>query len=174
MRPVKFIFSIVLISFALIPFSAASETEKKGSSNDKNNDKVDSTVANNQNVEDSTISDNDAVEYDKIIVYYFHGSRRCISCRKLEANTRNAVDSLFADQLKNGLLELQVVNTDQPQNQHFKHDYRLFTKSVVLSKIKDGNEIRWENLDKIWQLYRNKTAYFDYIQSEIQTFMENN
>ena len=174
MRSVKIIWSIVLISFTLISFSAASETEEKGISNETNTDKVDSTAINSQNVEDSTISNNDDVDYDKIIVYYFHGNRRCISCRKLEANTRNAIDSLFADQLENGQLELQVINTDQPQNRHFTHDYRLFTKSVVLSKIKDGYEIKWKNLDKIWQLYRSKEAYSDYIQSELKSFMENN
>lgn len=160
---------LVLGVFCLASDRGASDTQKQKSSEE--NIAATDEIA---NPGDTALATDNKIDFDKIIIYYFHGTRRCLSCRKLEANTKEAIDSLFADHIKNGVIEFQVVNMDQSNNRHFMNDYKLFTKSVVLSKIKDGYEVKWKNLDKIWQLYRNKPAYYEYIQAEIHSFMENN
>lgn len=107
-----------------------------------------------------------------MIVYYFHGTRRCPTCRKLEEYTREAVMTAFADDVKAGTIAWRAIDTDEPGNEHFVKDYVLTTKSVVLSAVRDGEETRWKNLPRIWELVGDKAAYVTYIQEEIRAFRE--
>jgi hypothetical protein len=107
-----------------------------------------------------------------IVVYYLHGTRRCPTCRKLEEYTREAVMTAFADDVKAGTIAWRSIDTDEPGNEHFVRDYVLTTKSVVLSAVSAGEETRWRNLPRIWDLVGDKAAYVAYIQEEIRTFQE--
>jgi len=108
----------------------------------------------------------------KVVAYYFHGNRRCVSCRKIEAYSREAIESGFAEELKAGKLEWLVINTDESENKHFIKDYQLYTKSLVISDIENGKQTRWKNLDKVWELLRNKEDFIRYVQRETRAFLE--
>ncbi len=120
---------------------------------------------------DSTQAEKPAEVTDKVIAYYFHGTRRCASCRKIEAYSTEAIETGFVDDLKGGSLEWQVINIDEDANKHYIKDYQLYTKSVVLSHVKDGKEVAWKNLDKVWTLLNSKEGFVDYVQTETRTFM---
>jgi len=108
----------------------------------------------------------------KVVAYYFHGNKRCVSCRKIEAYTKASIDSAFGDNLKSGDLEWRVVNTDSSQNEHYLEDYKMYTKSVILSDIHDGKEMRWKNLEKVWELLGDQKEFAAYIKSELDIFMD--
>jgi hypothetical protein len=107
---------------------------------------------------------------DGIIVYYFHATRRCATCRAFEDYTREAITARYPDELKNGTLMWRVVNVDEPANQHYVRDYSLSTKSIVLVDVSHGREIRRKNLSRIWDLVGDKAAFISYVQSEIDDF----
>ena len=109
---------------------------------------------------------------DKVIVYYFHGTRRCSNCIKFEDYSKEAIDSGFAAELANGTLEWRPFNTDESENKHYVNDYQLYTKSVVLSKVVDGKEAEWKNLDKIWKLVASKEKFIEYVQEEIKAYQK--
>jgi len=108
---------------------------------------------------------------DTIIVYYFHGTQRCVTCRKLEAYTEEAIANGFAEALADSTMLWRPVNFDLKDNDHYIADYKLFTKSVILSRVKGGKEAAWKNLDKIWQLVGDKDEYLAYVQRETQAFI---
>ncbi|HOW27113.1 MAG TPA: nitrophenyl compound nitroreductase subunit ArsF family protein [Elusimicrobiota bacterium] len=108
----------------------------------------------------------------KLLVYYFHGNARCMTCRKFESYTKAIMETHFADDTRRGRLEYRVVNVDETGNEHFIRDYGLYTKSVVLSDTRDGQQVRWKNLDKIWEKVRNEAEYKRYIEEEVRSFLE--
>ena len=108
----------------------------------------------------------------KVIAYYFHGTFRCYTCTNMEKYSREAIDVNFKDALASGNLEFKAVNVEKRGNEHFVNDYQLYTKSLILSLVKDGKEIKSKNLDKIWEYSRNKQKFFDYVTSEINGFMK--
>ncbi|MFC1461093.1 nitrophenyl compound nitroreductase subunit ArsF family protein [Verrucomicrobiota bacterium] len=108
----------------------------------------------------------------KVIAYYFHGDARCMTCRKLEAYTHEAIAGDFVNALKDGELDWRVVNIDKPENEHFIQDYQLTTRSVVLVEMVNGKQKRWKNLKRIWDLVRNKTEFQQYICEETGAFLE--
>ncbi len=109
---------------------------------------------------------------DQFVVYYLHGNRRCMTCRKMEAYSKEAVATGFAAQLKDSSIIWQVVNFEEEGNEHFVKDYQLYSKSLIVSKLHDGKEIEWKNLDKIWKLVRNKEQFITYVQTEVKDFMK--
>jgi len=112
------------------------------------------------------------VTSDQIIVYYFHGNMRCSNCIKIENYSKEAVDTGFTDALKNGVILWKVLNTDQPENEHFIKDYQLTTKSLVLVKMRDGNQLKWKNLKEVWNHLNDKDAFIKYVQDEVRLYLE--
>lgn len=111
-------------------------------------------------------------EERKVVVYYLHTTYRCPSCYRIEEWTAAAVTGRFAPELDQGLLEWRVLNVDAPPNAHFIEDYQLFTKSVVVSEVKNGREVRWKRLDRVWDLLEDPKAFEAYIEREVRSFLE--
>jgi hypothetical protein len=107
-----------------------------------------------------------------VTAYYFHGTFRCPTCHKLEEYAKEAIDNNFKNDLASGKLSFKIVNVENKENEHFAKDYQLYTKSVVLSLIKDGKEVRSKNLDKIWEYVRNKDQYENYVRDEVAAFLK--
>ena len=108
----------------------------------------------------------------KFVAYYFHGNFRCNNCRKIEEYSREAVDLYFSEQLKTKELTFEIINTDEPANEHFVEDYQLYTRSLVIAEFKDGKQARWKNLAKVWDYLNNKEKFHEYVKSEIQNYVE--
>ena len=108
----------------------------------------------------------------KFVAYYFHGNFRCDNCRKIEEYSREAVDLYFSEQLKTGELKFEVINTDEPANEHFVEDYQLYTRSLVIAEFKDGKQVKWKNLAKVWDYLNNREKFHEYVKSEIQNYLE--
>jgi len=109
---------------------------------------------------------------DRVIVYYFHTTYRCPTCHKIEQYTKEAMESGFSQALRDGRVEFHVLNIDEPANSHFIQDYKLYTKSVVVVSIKDGKQVRWGNLAKIWELVGNQQLFIKYIQDEVNGYLQ--
>jgi hypothetical protein len=106
------------------------------------------------------------------VAYYFHGNVRCDTCRSIEAQAEAAVKSGFPEELADGTLEWQVVNTDQPENTHFTEDFDLTHSTVVLLE-REGNETRrFTSLDRVWELVHDEDDSFrNYVQGEIANWV---
>ena len=170
MKSQSIVIAILLVLVSVAHFWAQKLDKQTGTSTEKETSAA---------VSDSNAASVDSTEPEKppeishkVVAYYFHGHRRCGSCKRLEAYSQEAIDSGFAEELKAGKLEWLVINTDKPENKHFIKDYQLYTKSLVISDTENGKETRWKNLDKIWQLLRNKEGFFQYVQTETRAFLE--
>ena len=108
----------------------------------------------------------------KVIAYYFHGSFRCYTCNMMEKYSKEAIEDNFKDALNSGILEFKEVNVEARENEHFVRKYNLYTKTLILSLVKDGKEVRSKNLDKIWQYARNKQRFIEYVTGEVNEFLK--
>jgi len=111
---------------------------------------------------------------DYVRAYYFHGDYRCSNCYKIETYSKEAIDKYFAKELASGELEYEVINIDEKGNGHFAKDYKLYTKSLVLSRVKAGEEVEYKNLEKVWNYLGDKGAFYNYVKEEVAKFLEEN
>jgi len=108
----------------------------------------------------------------KVIAYYFHGTFRCITCTTMEKYSREAIENNFKDALASGKLEFKALNVEERNNEHFVNEYQLYTKSLILSLVRDGKEVKSKNLDKIWEYARNKQKFIDYVTEEVKNLLK--
>ncbi len=109
---------------------------------------------------------------DQVFVYYFHGSMRCMTCRRIEAYAREAVESTFGEELAAGRIVWREVDVEAPGNGHFVTDFELSTRSVVVARYRDGECKDWKRLDEIWQLVGNKDAFLGLVRAETGAMLE--
>jgi len=108
----------------------------------------------------------------KFVAYYFHGEFRCKTCLAMERFAREAIAETFADELKQGAIEWQAINYDQPENAHYIKTYDLSASALVVAATVDGSPVYWRNLGLIWDLVGDEFAYKAYVINEIEEMME--
>lgn len=104
-------------------------------------------------------------------VYYLHGNVRCPTCRTIEATAQEAVETGFADALRNGQVQWQVINYEVPGNEHYTQDYEIAAPSVVLAKLVEGEQTQWKALPEVWELVDDKPAFISFVQNSLREFM---
>jgi hypothetical protein len=107
----------------------------------------------------------------KVIAYYFHTNTRCSTCIKIEQYSKEAIEQGFPEELKNGTLEMRIVNYENPENRHFMQDYKLVSKSLVLVNMVNGKQTEWTNLKVVWQLTGRKDAFLNYVRKEVRSYL---
>ena len=108
----------------------------------------------------------------KVIAYYFHGNFRCANCLKIEQYSKEAIEQNFKDELSSGKLVFKVINIETKGNEHFIQDYQLYTKSLVISLVKDGKVVKFDNLTKVWEFLWNRQKFYDYVKEEITKYLK--
>ncbi len=109
---------------------------------------------------------------DYIIAYYFHGNFRCFNCYRIEQYSKEAIEQYFKDELSSGKLVFKVINIEEKGNEHFIKDYQLYTKSLIISLVKNGKEVKFDNLVKVWEFLGNKQKFYDYVKDEITKYLK--
>lgn len=105
---------------------------------------------------------------DTIIVTYFSSDIRCASCVRLEDWSRKAVENNFAQEIRDGKVVFRVINLNGEGNLAYARHYELVSKTVIVSEIANGKEIRWENLQQVWTKLRDPEGFETYIAESVR------
>jgi hypothetical protein len=108
----------------------------------------------------------------KVVAYYFHGRVRCASCMKIESLSGKVIRERFPEELRTGRLAFREVNVEEPGNRHFIDDYRLTSQSLVIVEYRDGRQVRWKNLEKVWTLLESEKEFLPYVQEGVSSYMK--
>ena len=63
-------------------------------------------------------------EKDRVEVIYFHGKQRCATCMAIEKNAKEVVNTLFANELKNGTVVFKTVDISTPEGEKNRRQVR--------------------------------------------------
>ena len=118
------------------------------------------------------VDSRDSAQVQQIIAYYFHGKQRCVTCRKLESYSHEALLTGFEKQLKDSSVVWRVVNFQEKGNEHFVDDYELFSQALIISRTVGNKEVDSRNLEKIWLLVGDKEKFIKYVQAEVQSLLK--
>lgn len=89
----KKLISLSVLAFLVISFFAVASTAT--------NKKTQTTVSKSAKVE----------------VYYFHFTRRCVTCQAVETESQKAIAALYPQQAKRGLITFKAVNLDEKSSE---------------------------------------------------------
>jgi len=82
----------------------------------------------------------------KLDVYYFHSTYRCVTCRALEAETKETLNIFFQSELHKGIIRLHILNIDDDANTEIVKKYKVWGSSLLLVKPESQEEINLTNL----------------------------
>ena len=85
-----------------------------------------------------TDQDETLVISGRIKVYYFHNTRRCETCKAVEAVTRNTLEENYPEQMKEGEITFQSLNIEEDINEPLAR--KLHVSGQTLLIVKDGNK----------------------------------
>jgi hypothetical protein len=87
-------------------------------------------TAQTSNKEAKTQADNS----DKIEAYYFHFTTRCTTCKTIEASTKENLEKLYPNQVKQGLITFQSVNLDESSSKPLAEKLGVSGQTLLLVK----------------------------------------
>ena len=108
----------------------------------------------------------------QVWVTYYYTSYRCPTCKKLETFSRQAIEEGFPAELEEKRIVFRTLNLDEPENSRYVEDYKLVTKSLIVSLNRGGKEVKWKNLPDIWKLVGDQEKFGEYVQRETRSFLE--
>jgi hypothetical protein len=121
---------------------------------------------------DTKTPDSTAAPPDKLTIYYFHTNYRCWTCNQFERLTKEVLNEDYAERLSSGVVDFKAINVEEDNNKHFIQEYRLVTKSLILSLEGQAKELEWKNLDQIWALARDAEKFKSYVRKGINQYLE--
>jgi hypothetical protein len=109
---------------------------------------------------------------DILVVNYFHGNRRCVTCNRLEAWARETIQGAFAAELGTGRIQWRTLNYEDERNAALRERYGLYSSTIVLSDMRGGEERDWRELEEIWSLQSDERGFSEYVVREARAFLE--
>lgn len=99
-------------------------------------------------------------------VYYFHMTRRCVTCQAVESVTEEALKENFADAMKKGDLTFKSVNLEDKENKNLVKKMKISGQSLL---IVNGDE-RIDITDKGFLYAKNDP---DKLKAEVKAIIGN-
>jgi hypothetical protein len=112
-----------------------------------------------------------ALTADSVVVYYFHGNRRCRTCMGIQRAIQTTVSERFADETASGALVFREVNIDEPANAHFVQEFDLSSSSMVVVARSGDEKVKWENCAEVWPLAHDEPALAAYAERQIRSYL---
>lgn len=79
---------------------------------------------------------------NRVEVIYFHGKQRCATCKAIEKNTRDVINSRFANELKKGKVIFKIVDISTQDGEKIANKYEVTWSSLFVNKWHGGKETR--------------------------------
>jgi hypothetical protein len=96
----------------------------------------------------------------KLQVVYFHAEHRCPTCISIEENTRKTLNTYFADQMKKGIITLQVLNVADEKNEKMVEKYEADGSGLFLTQLNGKKETTTELTNFAFSYSRNQPEKF--------------
>ena len=109
---------------------------------------------------------------DKIVVYYFHATRRCPTCLGIQANIEQTINDKFAEETAAGKLAFEELNFEEDANKHFVDEYQLSFSTMIVAAQAGGKTVKWENAEKVWENAHTPPELTAYVEKMIRTYLD--
>lgn len=77
---------------------------------------------------------------DALMVYAFHGTRQCETCKHMKSYTKSTLDKYFKSELKSGAIVYQVVDVDDEANYELAEKFEATGTALMVNNVKVGKD----------------------------------
>ena len=108
----------------------------------------------------------------RVMAYYFHNTRRCATCLKIETAAEMALRQTYGEEIESGRLAWEAVCMEEPEHEHFVYEFDLASPSLVIARVSGDHVTEWKLLDQTWALIRNPEQFDAYVVDTVAGFLE--
>ena len=119
----------------------------------------------------STAAAKSSEKSDRVVVNYFYSNTRCTTCRAIESQTSEVVQSQYAAQLQDGTIAWKTLNYEDDNHSGSMEKYEIVMPVVVLIRFEDDEMADWKRLDQVWGIVNDKPAFARFIKDEIDAML---
>lgn len=120
---------------------------------------------NAQNSKDASakISANENIE-----VYYFHYTKRCVTCNAVESETKGVLEANYADKMSDGTVSFVSLNLDEKDAKKVAESLKVSGQTLLL--VKGEQQINLTN-DGFMNARTNPGKFHDILKSQIDKLL---
>jgi hypothetical protein len=74
------------------------------------------------------------VSSGKVEAYYFHFSNRCVTCKTVESEAKLNIETLYPEQVKQGLVSFQAINLDEGSSRDIAKELQVSGQTLLIVK----------------------------------------
>jgi len=110
-------------------------------------------------------------EVDRIEVFYFYTSRRCVACQVLEQFTRLTMEEYYQSEMKDGLVVFDSFSVEKAENKEIAQKFKATGSSLFFNIVRDGEDNISQDT-QVWRLLNNQSAFNHYLKGKIDNYLE--
>lgn len=108
---------------------------------------------------------------DKIEVFLFHTTQRCISCINIGKFAKQTLDDNFQEELNSGKVVFREINIDLPENYELAEKFQASGSSLFVNTVRGGKDYIEQDL-KVWRLVGNQVDFDSYFKEKIANILK--
>lgn len=128
-----------------------------------------STPAND--VKTSEVSIN-SVKQNRVEVYCFHGTRQCETCKNMKANTKTALDTYFAVQLKDSTIVFSIIDVDDEKNEKLAEKFQATGTALMINKVVNEKDSIVDWSDFAFEKANDNEVYISELKTMIDAILK--
>jgi hypothetical protein len=105
---------------------------------------------------------------DKVEVFVFHATQRCISCVTIGKFAGETVAEFFQPEMRDKKIEFREINIDLPENRDLAQKFQASGSALFINAIYDGQDHITEDT-QVWRLTSNETQFKSYLKNKLNT-----
>ncbi len=113
-----------------------------------------------------------AVKQNRLEVYCFHGTRQCESCKNMKANTKTALDTYFAAQLKDSSIVFSIVDVDDIKNEKLAEKFQATGTALMINKVVNGKDSIIDWSDFAFEKANEESEYITELRTKLQSVLK--
>lgn len=126
------------------------------------------TFATSCNAQSNTKKETTASTSDKIEVYYFHVTSRCVTCKTVEAEAKKDIETLYPEQVKSGKITFQAVNLDESTSKEIAEKLGIAGQTLLI--VKGDQKINITN-EGFMNARKNPEKFKEIIKEKVDKLM---
>ena len=71
----------------------------------------------------------------KLLVYAFHGTRQCTTCKNMKKHTKEALEIYFSNEIKSGEIQYFIVDVDDSKNEALAEKFEASGTALMINHI---------------------------------------
>lgn len=107
---------------------------------------------------------------EKIQVFLFHATQRCISCITIGKYAKETVEQKFPEELKSGKIEFREINIDLPENKELATKFKTTGSALFINPIIEGKDNIKEDT-QVWRLTSNELSFISYLSDKLNAML---